>query len=61
MPVLFLQFCVLRKELHAQLTEIVSLLTQSGSSCSFSLTEQRDLDAKPLGSFVKKTPFVWDD
>lgn len=53
---IFATQCVLRKEFHAQLTEIVSLQAQSGSSCSFSLTEQRDLDANPLGSFeTKKT------
>lgn len=51
----FATLCVLRKEFHAQLTEIVSLQTQSGSYCSFSLTEQRDLDANPSGSFGKKT------
>lgn len=52
---IFATLCVLRKEFHAQLTEIVSLQTQSGSYCSFSLTEQRDLDANPSGSFEKKT------
>lgn len=57
---IFATLCVLRKDFHAQLTEIVSIQTQSGSSWSFSLTEQRDLDANPLDSF-EKNPFVWDD
>lgn len=45
---IFATLGVLSTEFHAQLTEIVSLQTQSGSSGSFSLTEQRHLDANPL-------------